>query len=557
MNARQILGQLSQKLSSTIGHAGSGGGGGGIINGNVANRIPLLEFIQLYRSILATLSQYGLEQEIENDDLARRHQQDTPIDLMTPILNYLPSTDDSLLIPYLAKIVWNYIHHPYLKISVLVNLLDKICLLQLINLPHKKLTYVEHYFIMNSNKQDELTNYVSFLSSACQFIKQYKTMVSTWTNDLADLNNLLEISTQESHALLRKLLFEINPEILGYIILVPNSIIVNYIKRMVLYEQQPQSLQNSLKFILQVLDHSGTNTLTPAVCHRLHCCVEVLQKSNKHEVITCYNNLNPKLSLCMTLNYLIYIISKQIMKNLFMDEFPTCMTNHFLLFSLPPLPKPMEFMQPENKNDLEKVLYKMEINDSYKIFLVIQHKILSVIKTYMEDECLEIETMNQHIVCSSQLTEKLILSYHEIFIVSLLSPLILCHKFDSQMIKLHQSNTVHECIHKLLNTKYNTVKANQIWITLINTVNDICYSDLRYIKLFINMFQFQLDNNSTSILSDDLINSGLCFFIETFCPDHKWFNEIPDDENECMVSLDDYKFLYPELLNNKQRYTSN
>ncbi|RCK65664.1 hypothetical protein Cantr_01121 [Candida viswanathii] len=539
MSARQVLVQLSKKLAATS-------------NTNTpVDPIPLPEFIQLYHSILATLSKHGLP---DADD-AKQHQQEHPIDLISPILNYNASTDQSGLIPFLAKIVWNYIHHPYLNIRVLLTHTDKISQFPSVNLPQKKLSYVEYYFIMSSTKQDDLTNYISYVSHTCQLIKQYKTMVSGWSNDLTDLNNLLEITNYDSQTLLKELLHHVNPEILEYVIVMRDTVAANYIKRMVLVEHQgqdPPTLQNCLKFVLQVLDHAESNKLTPNVCLKLQACLDVIQKSDKFDIITNFNKLTPKLSFCMALNYLNFSISKQIMKNFFMDKFPSCITNHFLVLRLPPLSKPTEFIQFEPKDSLDKVLHRIEEHDTYKTLLMIQHRILSVIKTHMEDEGKTIETVNTQVATSDLLTEKIILSFVEAFVVSLLSPLIVCNKFDLPSIKQHQSNLIYECFNKLLNMSYKSVKSNKIWITLINTVNDICYADLRYIGLFINLFQFQLNTNHDAIISDELISSGLRFFIETFKPDHKWFSEISEDVNEYEITLDDFKFLYPELLSYRQ-----
>ena len=87
---------------------------------------------------------------------------------------------------------------------------------------------------------------------------------------------------------------------------------------------------------------------------------------------------------------------------------------------------------------------------------------------------------------------------------------------------------IFQIFNKILNLNYKSLPRNKIWICLINIINDICYTDLRYIELFIELFEYQLShqinthNNKQSntdkekdrLFKDDLINSGLKFLLK-------------------------------------------
>ncbi|EMG47583.1 hypothetical protein SBY92_004723 [Candida maltosa Xu316] len=513
MSAISILQQLSDKLSSS--------------------QLQLNDLVQLYSKILATLSTYGVHQTIQND---------SSIDFISPLVNYSPTINPAL-IPILAKIVWNYIYHPYLNINVLMK--AKTVLSQFKSVD-SQLCHTDYYFMMNSDTTDDMNKYTTFLSSINKLLTQYSKIASSWMNDTPSINKLLELFSEYHHTWIKQLLHNCNPEFVRYIQSIDNAVGANYLNKC-LAPSKTVTLEDSIIFVLQVLDHGMTCNLNSKVSHKLQICIDTINKSDKFELITTFNSLDPKISLSMCLNYLNFIISNKIM-GLFTDTLPSCVTQHFKIFKLPPLTKPEVFLESEFKDPLGKLINIVDENDNYQNLAIIQHQILLILRKIMEDECKSIECINQVSNCS--INDKMILSFLEYFIISLLCPLIVSTKFD-KTVSFHQSHIIHECINKILTLKYKSIPSNKIWIALINILNDICYADLRYIEPFIELIQFQL-NKDEKIGDDKLINSGLQFFIETFRPDHQWFNEIKPNVNEYEISLDDYKFLYndfPHLTN--------
>ena len=90
--------------------------------------------------------------------------------------------------------------------------------------------------------------------------------------------------------------------------------------------------------------------------------------------------------------------------------------------------------------------------------------------------------------------------------VSLISPLLMINRFnqkastssstnnETQLVKHFHSNLIFQIFNKILNLNYKSLPRNKIWICLINIINDICYTDLRYIELFIELFEYQLSH---------------------------------------------------------------
>ncbi|KAI5949323.1 hypothetical protein KGF54_005558 [Candida jiufengensis] len=217
-------------------------------------------------------------------------------------------------------------------------------------------------------------------------------------------------------------------------------------------------------------------------------------------------------------SYLNFLISDNIM-TYFMDSLPSSINKKFDSFKLPPLSNPEDTIE-VNGNQKHEQLFQLQLD------------ILSLINEYLPLES------NSYNSGSSTISDKLIIIFHEQILMSILSSL-LC----AQIYLESQKNDVYIVIHTLLNSKYNQIPQSRLWISLINTANDICFDDLRHIKLFIDLFQDQI-NRDPNVLNDDLIKGGLQYFIETFQPHHKWFEDYKQDDTFQELDAGNFKFLY-------------
>ena len=195
--------------------------------------------------------------------------------------------------------------------------------------------------------------------------------------------------------------------------------------------------------------------------NKLQSCIGIIQNSTKFDIITKFNLLNCKVSFIMSLNYLNFIITQQILQNKFNEKLPDCVVQHFKLFQLPPLSKSNDFVIKNENNDinkppqlasLDKIFTMIEQNDCYQSLIMIQFQILVLINKLMLDECKSIEYINnQQLVSiadktenidqkslSYLLQEKIVLSYLELFMVSLISPLLMINRFNQKLQLLRQ-----------------------------------------------------------------------------------------------------------------------
>ena len=638
LSPKKLLLQLSEHLSSI----------------DTLDKTSYDEFVKLYYKMLTTLSNHGSTIKVAEDENANNNNE-SPIDLITPLLKFINinsnygQKDATELIYILARLIWYYHHHrSLLNLDVLLTVFaslpyNQFCQMNHIHQSEVVLNYTDYFMIFNfdtdiNNKTNEyLKFYTSFVVFINRVIFQFQSIVENWySNDMKNVNKvLLLMNDYPDGKIWVSLLFKnwkntLNQptntiKIMEYLKLTDSTLISYYFQKNLpnSNDLQEWNLENFLKFILQILDHyqmTPNNVVTPWLfnykfINKLQSCIGVIQTSSKFDIITEFNLLNCKVSFIMSLNYLNFIISQQILQNKFDDRLPDCVVQHFKSFQLPPLSKSNDFVIKSEFNDsnkspssasLDRIFTMIEQNDCSQSLIMIQFQILTLIDKLMLDECKSIEYINnQQLVIiadktedidqkslSYLLQEKIILSYLELFMVSLIAPLLLINNFtkktktsstangETQLAKQYQSDLIFQIFNKILNLNYKSLPKNKIWICLINIINDICYTDLRYIELFIELFEYQLSHHSITqnnkqnkcdeekpdYLKDDLINSGLKFFIETFKPNHQWNdnsnknNSKRQDSNSnqyqqhgqvdventplYQIHLDDYKFLY-------------
>ncbi|KAI5959924.1 uncharacterized protein KGF55_005156 [Candida pseudojiufengensis] len=282
------------------------------------------------------------------------------------------------------------------------------------------------------------------------------------------------------------------------------------------------TLDESLKFILETIDH-GKIIYTSKTITKLNKCLKTIQNNPKLKVYSEYNKLKSRCSLMTVFNYLNFIISDNIM-TCHMDSLPLSIDKKFDFFKLPPVSKPEEFL--ESSDDYEK----------HEQLFQLQSDVLSLISGYINEEA---SSYNQ---ITTTVIEKLVIIFHELTLSSLLSSLTCAQYYQSSY-----KNDIYTIIQKLLHITYTLVPTSKLWICLINIANDICYDDLRHIKLFIELFQDQIDRDN-SILSNELVRGGLQYFIETFKPNHQWFEDYKQDETNQELNAGNFKFLYSKSI---------
>ncbi|CCG25069.1 hypothetical protein CORT_0G03920 [Candida orthopsilosis Co 90-125] len=286
------------------------------------------------------------------------------------------------------------------------------------------------------------------------------------------------------------------------------------------------TLTESLQFILQVLDQ-GTALLNSRSITKLSNTFEVINSSSDYEIYSSYNELKTNTSLITVLLYLNYLLSRNV-SSYYIDSLPNPISSRFKVFELPPLSKPEEFVT----TPLDLLDESQKPENLYRL----QLKVLELIDQYVAREC---QNLN---IGSGPTQTKLILSFYELLLASILSTRICCKNY-SQAKKSCIEQQTSAILNTALNLQYNAVNTSRLWVCLINYANDICYSDLRYINNFVELFESLLHQNG-KVLKDDLVSSGLQFFVDTFKPDHAWFEIVVDSVADCTIESSKFKYLY-------------
>jgi len=286
------------------------------------------------------------------------------------------------------------------------------------------------------------------------------------------------------------------------------------------------TVTESLQFILQVLDQ-GTTLFNSRSITKLLIALEVLKSSPDYQVYSSYNELKTNTSLITVLLYSNYLLSHNV-SSFYMDSLPSPILSRFKTFELSPLSKPEEFVT--NPSDLLNESQKPE-----KMYLLQMH-VLELIDHYLDLEC---QNLNNEI---SPMQTKLFISFFNLLLASLLSTRICCRDYN-QIKKSCIEQQITAIFNKALNLQCDAVDTSRLWVCLVNYANDICYGDLRFINNFVKLFQDLLYKNR-KVLKNELVHSGLQFFVDTFKPDHVWFEVVADAVADCTIESSEYKYLY-------------
>ena len=282
------------------------------------------------------------------------------------------------------------------------------------------------------------------------------------------------------------------------------------------------SLSSLFRFILQILDQ-GNVAPNPKALRKLYYSLKCLQNHTKYDIYVEFNGLNSKISFITMLIYLNYLISKIIMDEC-MEILPKTIQSKFRYFSLPPLSPPEEYTFGDDQNFLS--------NDD---LIIVQYHLLQLIKNYISEELNEKHRFQ--LKTSSKIVERAQTKLYDTTLASIVSSLICIDENNSEVVISCQSRLMYCIIDIILQ------QGNQAWIAMLNLANDICYSDLRYIKVFINLFHNLMEKNNLA-WENVLVRSGLDFFINTFKPGHDLCKSFIEDDETCLLDGMLYRNVY-------------
>ncbi|CAK9442347.1 uncharacterized protein LODBEIA_P60900 [Lodderomyces beijingensis] len=430
------------------------------------------------------------------------------VDLISPLLA-MPMAGRSALLPTISRVCWQYLYNPRLDVNLLVEASSQFkfeC--------RSKLSYLEAWYINNARLDAETALYLEFLGQLQCFLRRVKEIPSN------DYVSLLELTPDEiDQSWLAQLEIEapaVDDDGQKY-----HSYFSSLKKR---YQEVPSlTVLDSLTFVLEVLDQ-GVGTINSATIKKLQHCTIPIQKSAKSEVYSTFNDLNPRLSYLMTFVYLSYLVSSDI-TDTFQDLVPSSINVHFKSFELPPLAKPKEYTIEDQHSRHEKLI-------------TLQYRVLEIIDSCVVHEIGEIFKLSETSETSPVL-KKSKTTLCETLLASLIFSLICAEHYQDLVFRCH-SHLVYEIISQILNSP--DARTHR-WVLLINLANDICYGDLRYIKTFINLFHNQI-NRDPSVMNDELVSSGLQFFIDTFKPKQDYSMMYQQDDADLVISAVQYKHLY-------------
>ncbi|ODV78323.1 uncharacterized protein CANTADRAFT_22336 [Suhomyces tanzawaensis NRRL Y-17324] len=303
--------------------------------------------------------------------------------------------------------------------------------------------------------------------------------------------------------------------------------------------ENPDLLKSCVLCILELLDHGTTIQYLKSrnLVTSLFLALRTLRVLSRLALHTEYNRRSSKVSFGAGLIYLNYLICINLMNQEEIKGMANLSTP-FKKFSLAPLPKSAEFVQDSSTEDsfgldvthLESKLRRQNL----WICLLLN---LEILLDIIEDEL----RMSQYICgkASQSLQKKLLFQRIDMVLATLITTLILAkdNKKNSYLAQV-VSNTTIGVINQILNLSLEKLEKSLVWVCLINFANDLCYSDLKHLQMFHDLFE-SLIKKDESVLNDSLIRSGLEFFQTTF--DHS--AEIVETKL-VPLRLQDFNFLY-------------
>lgn len=325
----------------------------------------------------------------------------------------------------------------------------------------------------------------------------------------------------------------------------------------------------SLLFLLEILDHRDTFNYLES--HSLLCYLSFslknlnnLSLNGKMELYLHYNQLNSKVSLTALLAHLNFVLASSFLSSFGDNEdIPDIITNHFNQSRLPPLPKSDYFFDniystdafdndlnlANNKGNVSRLVHCISLN-------------LNLLLQLLKDEFYSISIMNTY--STDQINLKLIFRSIGLIFSSLFTSLVALRKlddYDKFDVRLSQDFII-DIYSQLVSMDMKCTQNTLTWVCLINFASDVCYFDLRYVPIFESLFNTLMQKSESSkVLEDQLVKSGLSFFFSTF--DNGNFNyamvgKFTDvskqtHANSPLVEIEyhEYEFMYAHLQGNQ------
>lgn len=272
----------------------------------------------------------------------------------------------------------------------------------------------------------------------------------------------------------------------------------------------------------------------------------------KTELYSQFNSCSQTSSLLLVLTDFGYTIARNLfLRNSEAAQLLKPIHKLFTHWEFPPLPKPNYFFDSNDKgkdsqpSGMEQFEDLKDMNNGLLV-------ILKIIGKTLEQEISVLEIIYE----SEGLLEKIIVSKVEHLLGFLIAALISGSKFDfgPQDPKLKYALVV-----SIIKTLVGSIENKAlVWITLFNFANDTCYTDVRLVNIFENLFEVLVDEIEVN-MDRRMFESGASQFFLTFNDGSADYPNItkairfeyPDPAN-VSVSDKEYKHLYEKPINVKE-----
>lgn len=276
--------------------------------------------------------------------------------------------------------------------------------------------------------------------------------------------------------------------------------------------------------------------------HRL----EFLSRSrfSKLELYEAFNAAARKSSLLAVVTDLGYIVSCNLAK-LGGHDLSSLVPAHrmFQHLTLPPIAKPnyfstsSRFAESENGEMLRKLV---EIDSLLTSLMLLLKTVLQIV----DDELSSVAALGE----TPEIANKLVVQNVEHVLGFLLGAMICISKSGGAVAKLSTA-ILFELVGAIVNTPIETDKS-LVWITLFNFANDVCYSDIRYVFIFEELFNHIIAQRSYAA-QEELVRSGIQLFFTTFNDGSKSYPNVDSaiawekpSKQFVTVANSEFKFLY-------------
>lgn len=323
------------------------------------------------------------------------------------------------------------------------------------------------------------------------------------------------------------------------------------------------SLSLIFQFLLSILDqHVEVNYLQkPETVNNIMICqVELIKlissSTKKRQVYEEFNKLNAKISMCVLLINLNYLIQFNLGRIFEKYEVPGLISDKFDHFKLPPVANFSLFMH-ENSDSEDFEVSKLAKRK--QVFLNLQTCMdfnLYILMNVIEDEVHTISAMNDF--STTEINLKLVFNLIDLTFSSLFAGLIFIKTMN---IKGGAECTIAEILiyltyGKLIHLDTGVTQPSLSWIGLIDFAHDVCYADIRYFSIFENIFDHVITEGEEIALKDKLVKSGLQLFFSTFShgecniPFVKALINVDHQQDTTLITIpiNEIKFLYADVL---------